>query len=202
MGDPDSSTHIVQDRVADSDVHVLTLSDEEDPTSRPPASPTVGPRPRQPIFHAALYSEVSNGLAQHPWNVFPGSLARCIDSVFAIQQSRYPQTKPQQPLHTATHYTRTPSTEERTLIRRLVVDLLPSTIEKCMQEPYVRQWSANIQRDIMSMAIATISLAKMRLQEAALQPLTVGTAEELLALMQSLAVVMEPTCTFHLMHRL
>lgn len=85
----DSPTHIVQDRVEEDVVHVLSLSDEEDPTSRPLASPPVSPRVRPTVFPMAAYSDVAHGLAKHPWSVHPANLARCIDAAFAIQQIRF-----------------------------------------------------------------------------------------------------------------
>lgn len=97
--------------------------------------------------------------------------------------------------------TRSPGLEEQTLIHSLLTDWVPATIEKCLQEPYVRHWGANIQRDIMSMVTAVASLSKLRMQAAALQPMTAEGAEELLALLQSLSIAMQPTCNYHLLHK-
>lgn len=202
MGDPDSSTHIVHDRVEEDEVHVLSLSDEEDPTSRPPESPCVATQRQRPTaFPMAAYSDVQTGLSKHPWNVYPANVARCIDAAFAIQQARHETQQNTMGLLPALPTSRVPSAEERVIIHRMLVNFMPSTMEKCLQEHFVRTWPQDIQRDIMVMVTAVVGLAKLRLQAASLQPMTSDGADELLALLQCLSMSMEPSCTFHMLHR-
>lgn len=75
-------------------------------------------------------------------------------------------------------------------------------MEKCLQEHFIRAWDANTHRSILTMVIAMLSLAKLRLQLASLHVCMTGDAsDELLALLQCLSMSMEPTCAFHSLHK-